>query len=295
MEYAFQFTGLSKRFEQVTALDDVTLAIRKPSLVGLLGRNGSGKTTLLRHVVGLLLPTAGSARTLGRATDALRGKELARIGFVPQEIQLLDWMTVEQHIRYVAGFYEHWDRERESRLREELALDGNIQVGALSTGNVQKLAIVLAVCHHPELLLLDEPVSNLDPIARSAMLQFLLEVMREDDATIVVSSHVLRDVEQIVDWVVCLHQGRVTTDAALDDLKERYAEWQVTSREAGLPLTFAETFVMQQEVSGCAARLIVDQASADAEAFKSTHHAELIVRPLNLEQLFPLLLAEQES
>jgi|TARA_B100000315_G_scaffold259824_1_gene317498 ABC-2 type transport system ATP-binding protein len=290
MDYAVQFKGLTKTFERTTALDDVTLTIGKCALVGLVGRNGSGKTTLLRHVVGQLLPTTGQAETLGQPTSSLGRDEFERIGFVPQEIRLLDWMTVDQHIRYVGGFYKRWDRERESRLRDELVLDGDTQVGALSTGDVQKLAVVLAVCHHPELLILDEPVSNLDPIARALMLQFLLEVMGEDDATIVISSHVLRDIERIVDWVVCLNHGRVMTDAALDELKERFAEWHITTHDANLPTSFKEPFVVQQEVNGREARLIVRAEGADAEAFRSTYRSELIVRPLNLEQLFPVLL-----
>jgi ABC-2 type transport system ATP-binding protein len=295
MQCAFEANGLTKRFGEVVALDSVTLAIQKPSLVGLLGRNGSGKTTLLRHVVGLFLPTAGTSETLGSSSRQLGSDELARIGFVPQEIRLLDWMSVEQHIRYVSTFYSRWDRERESRLCTELDLDVNAQVGALSTGNAQKLAIVLAVCHHPEFLVLDEPVSDLDPIARGTLLKFLLEVMREDDATIVISSHVLRDVERIVDWVICLERGRVTTDAALDELKEHYAEWQITARNDELPPSFSEPFILQQEVRGREARLVVAQASADADAFGAAYRAEVVSRPLNLEQMFPLLVREAGS
>ncbi|HJN51073.1 MAG: ABC transporter ATP-binding protein [Pseudomonadales bacterium] len=295
MNYAIEFAGLTKRFEQVAVLDDVTLTIGKSSLVGLLGRNGSGKTTLLRHVVGQLLPTAGIAETLGRTTSDLRRDEFERIGFVPQEIRLLDWMTVSQHISYVRGFYKRWDSERESRLLDELELDGNMQVGALSTGDVQKLAVVLAVCHHPELLILDEPVSNLDPIARSLMLEFLLEVTREDDATIVISSHVLRDVERIVDWVVCLNHGRVMTDEALDELKERYAEWHVTKQDGKLPASFTESFVVEQEVNGREARVIVRSDGADAESFRAAYSCELVVRALNLEQLFPVLIGGDQA
>ncbi len=294
MKSSFQSLDLTKRFDSVTALDAVTLTIRKPSLIGLLGRNGSGKTTLLKHIVGLALPTTGTAEVLGVPTAKLEREQLCRIGYVPQEIQLLEWMRVEQHIRYVANFYPNWDSDREARLCRELELDGDKHVGALSTGNLQKLAVVLAVCHHPELLVLDEPVSDLDPIARSMLLQFLLEVMREDEAAIVISSHVLRDIEQIVDWVVCLDDGRVRTDSGLDELKEQYSEWQVTTCNGELPQRFPEAFVLQQEVSGRAARLVVRQAEADASAFKANYSAELASRPLNLEQMFPLLLGEDQ-
>ena len=293
MQYAVEVRGLTKRFGSLVALDEVELEVRPRSITGLLGRNGSGKTTLLRHLVGLYLPAAGEVTTLGARSSELGHRELGRIGFVPQEIRLLDWMTVWEHLDYVASFYPVWDREREGRLLTELELDRDVRVGALSTGNLQKLAVILSVCHHPELLILDEPVSDLDPIVRARLLEFLLELLREDATTILVSSHVLRDVERIVDWVVCLDRGRVVADAALDDLRETYAEWRVASRDGELPSRFAEPFVLEQEVSGCEARLLVRQGEPEMEAFCLAHDVAVESRPLNLERMFPLLIGER--
>jgi ABC-2 type transport system ATP-binding protein len=295
MEYAFETSGLTKRFDSVEALIDVDLQVRRPSIVGLLGKNGSGKTTLLRHLTGSYVPTAGSVTTLGTPSVQLGHDELIRIGFVPQEIRLLDWMTVEQHLRYVSCFYPDWDRDREQRLLRELELETDPAVGALSSGNLQKLAIVLAVCHHPELLVLDEPVSDLDPIVRGKLLEFLLELLREDQATILVSSHVLRDVEKIVDRVICLDRGRVVTDSALDDLKELYSEWLVVSHHGDLPPRFSEPFVLAQEVRGREARLLVKHDAEAAERFRASHDVEVSGRPLNLEEMFPVLVREDES
>ena len=292
MRYVFETSGLSKRFDGTTALDAVDLAVPAGALVGLVGRNGSGKTTLLRHAVGLYLPTSGFCLTLGKASGELGHDELARIGVVPQENRFLDWMTVEQHLRYVASFYPRWDRARERRLRRDLELDMGARVGTLSAGNAQKLAIVLAMCHHPELLLLDEPMSDLDPIVRGRLLAFLVDVVGEDSATVVVSSHVLRDIEQIVDRVICLDHGRVAADSALDDLKELYAEWRVTSRRR-LPARFDDVFVLGQEIDGHAASLLVKQAPGDLESFRAAHDAEVSSQPLNLERIFPLLIAEK--
>jgi len=295
METVFEARGLTKRFGELAALDRVDLAIRRGSIVALLGRNGSGKTTLMRHLMGLYLPTEGEATTLGRPIPELGHAELIRIGFVPQEIRLIDWMTVEQHLSYVASFYPRWDGERQARLVRELELDAASTVGALSSGNVQKLAVILACCHHPELLVLDEPVSDLDPIVRGRLLEFLLELLREDETTIVVSSHVLRDVEKIVDWVLCLDRGRVVTDAALDRLKERYAEWRVMSRDGDLPQRFSEPFVLEQEVSGRQARLVVDADPAQLDSFRAEHRVEVTSRALNLEEMFPILLREASA
>jgi ABC-2 type transport system ATP-binding protein len=293
MDAMFEAEQLTKRFDEVTALEEVSVTFPRHSVIGLVGRNGSGKTTLLNHVVGLYLPSAGRATTLGRPSGELGSAELSRMGYVPQETRFLEWMSVDGHIDYVAGFYPHWDREREARLRDDLELDGDRQVGALSAGNVQKLALVLAVCHHPELLVVDEPVSDLDPIVRSRLLAFLLELIRDDESTVVVSSHVLRDVEQIVDRVICLHRGRVTADASLDELQESFAQWSVTAGSDGLPDRFEESFILRQEIEGRQARLVVRPGPGDLEAFRSRHGVEVTIRSLNLEGLFPFLASEE--
>lgn len=290
MQPPFQARSLTKRFGDRTALDAIDLDLRPRSMIGLLGRNGSGKTTLMRHILGLYLPSSGSATTLGRPAHRLRHRELVEVGFVPQEIRLLDWMTVEQQLSYVSRFYPRWDRQRERRLRQRLELSPDAQIGGLSTGDLQKLAVILSVCHHPSVLLLDEPVSDLDPIVRARLLEFLLELLEEDRATVLVSSHVLRDVEKIVDWVLCLDQGRLVADAELDDLKERYAEWIVRSPQAELPERFGETFVLEQEVTGGQARLRVDRSRGRLEEFRTAHRVEVESRPLGLEEIFPLLI-----
>ena len=294
MKPVLEINGLTKRFDQVTALENISLRVEGPSIIGLLGKNGSGKTTLIRQLMGLHLPSEGAVTTLGKAGAELGHDELVNIGYVPQEICLLDWMTVGKHIRYVSTFYPKWDKEREQRLLEELELDPEAQVGTLSSGNLQKLAIVLAVCHHPQLLVLDEPVSNLDPIVRRKLLEFLLELMREDEATILVSSHVLRDVEKVVNRVICLDRGRLVTDAALDELKELYAEWLVVSGDGKLPEHFSEPFVMAQQGNGREARLLVKNGSTELAGFCTVHDAVVTTRQLNLEEIFPVLIGEQQ-
>ncbi len=294
MRYVIETSNLKKTFDETTALDRVSISVPERAVVGLVGRNGSGKTTLLRHAVGLQLPTSGSCVTLGKASSELGHGELSRIGVVPQDNRFLEWMTVEQHIRYVASFYPRWDRQREARLHRDLELDTRARVGTLSAGNAQKLAIVLSMCHHPELLLLDEPLSDLDPIVRRRLLAFLIEILSEDAATVIVSSHVLHDIEQVIDHVICLERGRVATDAALDDLKEQYAEWRVISRQP-LPASFGEAYILRQEVEGQEASLQVRQSAGDLESFTARHRVEVSSHPLNLERIFPLLVEESAA
>ena len=294
MKPVIETNGLTKRFDQLTALENISLKVEGPSIIGLLGKNGSGKTTLIRQLMGLHLPSEGTVTTLGKPGAELGHDELVNIGYVPQEIRLLGWMTVGKHIRYVSTFYPKWDKKREQRLLEELELDPEARVGTLSSGNLQKLAIVLAVCHHPRLLVLDEPVSDLDPIVRRKLLEFLLELMREDEATILVSSHVLRDVEKVVNRVICLDRGRLVTDAALDELKELYAEWLVVSGDGKLPKHFSEPFVMAQQGNSREARLLVKDGSRELAGFRTVHDAAVTTRQLNLEEIFPVLIGEQQ-
>lgn len=294
MESAFEVKNLTKTFGDVTALDNVSVSVPGPAVVGLVGRNGSGKTTLLRHVIGLYLPTSGHCTTLGCPSDKLGSDELSRIGVVHQENRFLEWMKVEQQLRYVSSFYKRWDKDLEQRLVDELELEPSARVGTLSPGNVQKLGIILAVCHRPDLLILDEPISGLDPITREQFLRFLLELLHQDANTIVISSHVLHDVEKVINRVICLDRGRIKADASLDDLQERFAEWRVTVKAGRLPTRFEENYVVSQEVDSYQARLLVKGASDNLDAFKTKYGVDVDSSPLNLESMFPLLLQEND-
>ncbi|HUF50631.1 MAG TPA: ABC transporter ATP-binding protein [Longimicrobiales bacterium] len=289
MSSAFELRGVTKQFTDIVALRDVTLAVPRQSIVGLIGRNGSGKTTLLRHVAGFLLPDRGECMTLGTPSAQLGRAELSRMGVADQHASLIPWMYPDQLLAYVSSFYERWDRELERTLVRELEVNTNVAIGTLSPGNVQRLSLVVAVCHHPELLLLDEPLSDLDPIARQTVLALLLERFSSEDMTIVISSHMLRDIEPVVNRIVCMEAGRVVADDELDVLSERYAEWVVTSPAGRLPASFTEPYVLSAQGDAYRSRVLVRDAAAHAGAFAALYDATIEVRPLNLEKLFPLL------
>lgn len=278
------------------ALHGLTLEIPAQRIVGLLGRNGAGKSTLLHIACGLVLPTQGTCTTLGKPCGDLDAAELAQIGLVSQEARFLEWMTVEQQLRYQASFYPNWDTAREKHLVDTLALDRSRKIVQLSTGDRQKVGLILATCHHPQLLLLDEPVSTLDPIVRESAMAFLLDVLREDGSTIVISSHLLADVERFVDWIVCLDEGRLALSTALDAVHESYAEWIVSTSGAALPAHFPEPWILAQQISGTQARLSVRTPSAAEQArFAQAHGVKITVNPMNLERLFPLLTRERKE
>lgn len=289
--YLCQTHQLTKRFGRKTALDELTVGFRDQSVIGLVGLNGSGKTTLLRHLIGMYQPTAGRVEMLGVDALQLGADQLSRIGMVHQENQFLEWMVVGDQLRYAANFYPSWNPEVERHLVREFDLDLDARVGTLSPGNLQKLAIILAVSYVPEVLLLDEPASALDPITRNRFFKLILGLLDMGIRTVVISSHILTDIEKSVDHIVCLHRGKLAADMSVDELYESYAAWTLQTSNP-LPEHFEEAYVLRAQVGQGGARLMVDTRSADARAFAARYGVTPQVSPLNLEQIFPLLIGE---
>ncbi len=282
--------GLSKRFGLVQALDDVDLTVERGRIVGLLGANGAGKSTLLRHIIGLYLPDKGECLTLGREARRLRPAELARIGYVHQEGELLDWMTVRQLIRYVSVYYPTWNTELEERYIRDFEISLTARVGSLSPGQRQRLAILLAICFEPELLILDEPAAALDPLARAQFLDLLLQFIQNQDRTILISSHILSDVEKVIDHVLIMDRGRILCDTPFDDLREKYVRVNVTSLFGPLPVELPFPNVVESRRNETQAALTVRDtppAAIDSAATALNCQAEL--QPLPLEDLYRLI------
>lgn len=287
---------LTKRYPGHVALRDVSLEIPAGRVVGLLGRNGAGKSTLLHTLAGLTLPDSGRCLTLGRPAAELDTPELTRLGLVQQDARFIEWKTVRQHLEFNASFYPTWDHALEARLVESLEVPLDRKIAVLSPGDRQKLSLLLGVCHHPALLLLDEPMSALDPITRARALEMLLDRLRDDGCTVVISSHLLDDVEKVVDWIVVLHEGAVVENRAFDELQESFAEWTVTNERAALPARFAESYILSQEIRERTARLLVRTALPDAAAdFSRAHGVRVEARSLNLGEMFPLLIAARPA
>jgi ABC-2 type transport system ATP-binding protein len=293
---AFSAEHVTKVYPGHTALSDVTLEIPSGHIIGLIGRNGAGKTTLLQIAAGLVLPSSGTCATLGRRTAQLDSPELTRLGFVMQEPKFIEWMTVAQHLDFTASFYPAWDRDLQHRLVDTLEVSLKRKIADLSTGDRQKVGILLGVCHRPALLLLDEPMSSLDPIVRTRMLDLLLERLRDDNCTVVISSHLLDDVEKIVDWIIALDNGRVVENCDLDALQESFAEWTVTMPTGGPLPSFTAPFILAQQRSERIARLTVRTSEPDAaDNFAATYGVEVRARRLNLDEMFPLLINSSKA
>jgi ABC-2 type transport system ATP-binding protein len=200
--------GLGKQYGRRWALHDCTLAIPAGKVVGLVGPNGAGKTTLLHLAVGLLTPTAGTITVLC-GYPGHDSALLGRVGFVAQETPLYAGLSVAKHLRMGALLNSHWDDELAAHRIERVGLDPHQRAGSLSGGQRAQLALTLATAKQPELLLLDEPVASLDPLARREFLQSLMEVVAEHGTSVVLSSHLLADLERVCDYLVVLVASHV--------------------------------------------------------------------------------------
>jgi ABC-2 type transport system ATP-binding protein len=214
---ALAASGLGKRYGRRWALTDCTLHVPQGRVVGLVGPNGAGKTTLLHLAVGLMRPTTGSIEVLGRqpADDA---GQLSRVGFVAQDTPAYSWLSVDDHLRLGAWLNPGWDDKLAERRIGQLGLDPGQRAGKLSGGERAQLALTLAVAKRPELLILDEPVASLDPLARREFLQLLMAAVTEDELSIVLSSHLVADLERVCDYLVVLASARVQVAGAVDQL-----------------------------------------------------------------------------
>jgi ABC-2 type transport system ATP-binding protein len=217
MSTALEAVGLGKRYGRRWALSDCTLSIPTGRVVGLVGPNGAGKTTLLHLAVGLLEPSAGTISVL----DDPAGSEsalLARIGFLAQDSPTYARLTVGQHLRMGEWLNPGWDATFANARVEELRLDVRQRAGTLSGGQRAQLALTLAVAKRPELLVLDEPVASLDPLARRDFLQTLMEIVAAQGVSVVLSSHLVADLERVCDYLVVLVAGHVALTGEVDDL-----------------------------------------------------------------------------
>ncbi len=209
--------GLGKRYRARWALRDCAVDISAGSVVGLVGANGAGKSTLLHLIVGLLEPTEGSISVLGGRPGARSG-QLGRVGFLAQDAPVYESFSVGDHLRLGERCNPTWDRDFAARRIAELGLAHGQRAGSLSGGQRSQLALTLAMAKRPDLLLLDEPVSSLDPLARREFLSDLMELVAEHGPTVVLSSHLLSDVERVCDHLIVLAAGSVRLEGAVDDL-----------------------------------------------------------------------------
>ncbi len=221
-EPVVQVSELSRRFGATTALDSVTLSLPRGAVYGLVGANGAGKTTLIKHLLGLLQAESGSVRVFGLDPVADPVGVLSRIGYLSEENDLPGWMRVDELMRYSRAFYPTWDDAYAEELRQTFALDPSAKIKDLSKGQKARTGLLVALAHRPELLVLDEPSSGLDPIVRRDILGAIIRTIAHEGRTVLFSSHLLGEVEEVADHVTMVSRGRIVLSGPLDEIKESH-------------------------------------------------------------------------
>lgn len=278
---------VTKRFKDKTVLDQLNFNLQRGSVTGLLGKNGAGKTTLLKCMLGLQTPQAGSISVLGEDSKTLSGAAKARLAYVPQEVSLYPWMKVRQVVAYTAAFYPRWNSALIDKVMRDWEINPDDKIGPLSTGQLQKLGILLALGHEPELLVLDEPVASLDPAARRQFLATLLDIALTGDRTVLFSTHITSDLERVADRVAILKHGKIDYDDELSALKDSVKRLRVNAPE-GLPSDLRSLpGLLKCEANGNTAVFSVRAFQIDLpQRLARDWRAEINVEDLNLEEIF---------
>ena len=285
MSFVMQATGLGKRYGRRWALRDCTLAIPAGRVVGLVGPNGAGKTTLLHLAVGLLAPTSGSIRVLG-ANPADGPVQLGRVGFVAQDTPVYARLTVAQHLRMGAWLNPSWDKETADSRIEQLRLDLRQRAGTLSGGQRAQLALTLAVAKRPECLILDEPLASLDPLARREFLRSLMEIVAAQRISVVLSSHLITDLERVCDYLVVLVASRVQVAGEVSELLSSHHRLSGPRRDArSLP---ANQEVIEESHTDKQSTFLVRTS-------EPVHDPAWTVRPVTLDDLVIAYMSRQAA
>jgi ABC-2 type transport system ATP-binding protein len=216
MPLALRARGLCRRLGRHFAVRDVSLSVPAGAVYGLLGPNGAGKTTTLRLLLDLVHPEAGEVEILGVDARRLPAEARRRVGYVPERPGMPDWMPVGRLLRHHAVFYPSWSAEYAEELRVRMSIPADRAARHLSKGQAGKLALLLALAHRPSLLILDEPTDGLDPVARRDFTELLMEYVADSHATVLVSSHIVHELERMADWIGVMDEGAMVAEMPLE-------------------------------------------------------------------------------
>ena len=213
---------VTRRYGDKTALSNVSVSLPRGGVYGLVGANGAGKTTLIKHILGLLRAQSGSVRVFGLDPVADPVGVLSRIGYLSEDHDLPTWMRVDELMNYSRALYPAWDDAYAAELRQTFGLDGRARISTLSKGQKARVGLLVALAHRPELLVLDEPSSGLDPVVRRDIVEAIMRTIAHEGRTVLFSSHLLDEVERTADHVTMINEGRVVLSGALAEVKRAH-------------------------------------------------------------------------
>jgi len=277
---------LGKAFYGKRVLEGASFTVEPGEIVGVLGKNGAGKTTLLELMLGFTPPSAGGVELFGHASYRLPGPAKARLGFVPQQDELVNQLTAADQIGVIASFYPRWDDDLVTRLAREWEVDLGERIKGMSVGQRQKLSILLALGHRPDLLILDEPVASLDPVARRQFLEQIIDVAADGARAVVFSSHIVSDVERLANKIWIIKDHRLYWQGDFDALKDSILRLHIRAPR-GLPDTLAIPNALSVQRNGGTATAVVRDWSAELHGDTAEKlGVELEIEPLTLEDIF---------
>ena len=222
---------LTRCFGTKAALQDVTVRIPAGRVVGIVGQNGAGKTTLIKHILGLYRAQHGSVSVFGMDPVRHPKEVLSRLGYLSEQPDFPAWMTIAQFMNYTGAFYPGWDRQYAARLLEMVDVDPTKKIRELSKGQQARVGLCAAQAHRPELLVLDEPSSGLDPVARNEILAAVIRTVIDEGRSVLLSSHLLDEVERVCDHLLFFSEGRVLLSESMEAVLEKH--YQITVRSSG--------------------------------------------------------------
>ena len=284
-DYAIKTDGLSRSFARSQAVTDLTMRVPKGSIYGFLGRNGAGKTTAIKMLAGLIKPDAGTVRVLGREPMAFTAGDRQRIGYLSEK-QILPNLSVAALIDFCRPLYPRWDQDSVHRLIASFRIDPKKKILQLSQGAQRQVAFILAIAPRPELIILDEPASTLDVVARREILDEILALVREGGPTVFLSSHILSDIERVADHIGIMVDGTLKISEPLDDLKDNFRKVRFHSATRDLA-TLELPHTLHRQCTGREALFTLRQADETELARAAlAHGAQFEIQSLNLEDIF---------
>ena len=275
-----------KKFGDFTALDALDINVEKGSVYGLIGPNGAGKTTILKILSGIYKSTSGKITIDGEEVfENMQIKE--RMTFISDDLFFYSTYTIKDTAKYYAGLYKNWSWERFENLKEIFKIDVNRKVRRLSKGMQKQVAFWLSISAQPDIMLLDEPVDGLDPVMRRNVWRLMLSDVAERGTTVLVSSHNLRELEDVCDHVGIMHNGRIVLEKALDDVKGNIHKLQVAF-SGGVPDELSATLAPLHTETYGSVNIFIVKGSSDEIVKNVNNYSPLIcdILPLTLEEVF---------
>lgn len=285
-ETALSLKGVSKSFGSNHVLRSIDFSVPEGTIMGLVGKNGTGKTTMIKCLLGLLKPDEGEAHVFKDSSWNLSIETKQRIGYVPQVMAGFRWMRVKSMLEYTGAFYSKWNSDKVNSLLKEWDIDTGAKISTLSVGERQKLSIIQAMGHEPDLFIFDEPVASLDPVARREFIKKLIDLNISENKTMLFSTHITSDLERVAADITLLKDGKISFKCDLSTLKERVRRLHIQS-DKNLPEPLPISNIVNSNINGTAAIVTIDGCKdEEIRNLEQKFSAVITIEQLNLEEIF---------